>query len=124
MKRLFTCALSLFLAAGTIGITASAALLRAAGQSAASSTVGAEAASTSRRRGPVFRANKEQITQAQTALKRGGHYGGEATGKLDPETRGALKKYQAAAGLKETGTLNRATLEKMGIALTEKQKAM
>ena len=34
-----------------------------------------------------------------------------------------LKKYQDANGLKVTGTLNQATLEKMGIALTDKQKA-
>jgi len=35
-----------------------------------------------------------------------------------------LKKYQAAESLKVTGTLNKVTLEKMGVALTEKQKAM
>jgi hypothetical protein len=33
-----------------------------------------------------------------------------------------LKKYQAANGLSPTGTLNQITLEKMGIALTDKQK--
>ncbi len=76
------------------------------------------------RRGPVFRANKGQIVQAQTLLKQAGHFAGEATGKLDPETRSALKKYQANSGLKETGTLNRVTLDKMGITLTDKQKAI
>jgi peptidoglycan hydrolase-like protein with peptidoglycan-binding domain len=76
------------------------------------------------KRGPIFRANKEQVKQAQMMLKQKGFYAGEQTGKLDDETRAGLKKYQAAENIKVTGTLNRATLEKMGIALTDKQKAM
>ena len=71
----------------------------------------------------VFRATKEQITAAQAKLKAGNMYSGEATGKLDDATRDALKKYQEANGLRATRTLNQATLEKMGINLTEKQKA-
>ncbi len=47
--------------------------------------------------------------------------GGE-DGKLDDTTRDGLGKYQEANGLKVTKTLNAATLEKMGIALTDKQK--
>lgn len=78
----------------------------------------------SKRRGPVFRATKDQIMQAQTMLKTRGLYSGDATGKLDPTTRAALKKYQEAEGVRVTGTLNRATLEKMGIELTERQRAM
>jgi len=81
-------------------------------------------ANSNRRRGPVFRANKDQINQAQTILKERGFYTGETTGKLDPATRAALKKYQTAENLKATGTLNRATLEKMSITLTERQRAM
>lgn len=81
-------------------------------------------ANSNRRRGPVFRASKEQINQAQTILKQRGFYTGEMTGKLDPTTRAALKKYQEAERLKVTGTLNRATLEKMSITLTERQRAM
>ena len=76
------------------------------------------------KRGPVFRANKDQVTAAQSMLKRKGAYSGEATGKLDTSTRDALKSYQKDNGLRATGTLNRATLEKMGIALTEQQKAI
>ena len=78
--------------------------------------------STSRK--PIFRANADQIKQAQTLLKQRSVYNGEQTGKLDPATREGLKKYQLAEGLKVTGTLNKVTLEKMGIALTDKQKAM
>jgi hypothetical protein len=45
-------------------------------------------------------------------------------GKLDDATREGLRKYQQAEGLKVTGTLNKITLEKMNIALTDKQKTM
>ncbi|GIU82749.1 MAG: hypothetical protein D6687_05510 [Acidobacteria bacterium] len=77
---------------------------------------------TGTKRGPVFRATKEQIEQAQKMLKEKGYYKGEATGKLDKDTREAIKKFQEASGIKQTGTLNAETLEKMGIQLTDKQK--
>ena len=70
----------------------------------------------------IFRANKEQVMEAQKLLKTNNFYTGDATGKLDDVTREGLKKYQTANGLKATGTLNQATIEKMGIALTDKQK--
>ena len=76
------------------------------------------------KRGPIFRATKEQINQAQAILKDRGFYAGEQIGKLDDATREGLRKYQQAEGLKVTGTLNKLTLEKMNIVLTEKQKAM
>ena len=76
------------------------------------------------KRGPVFRATKEQINQAQAILKERGFYAGEKLGKLDDATRDGLRKYQQAEGLKITGTLNKITLEKMNIPLTEKQKTM
>lgn len=77
-----------------------------------------------KKRGPIFRANKEQIKQAQALLKQRGFYSGEETGKLDPDTRAGLKLFQAAEKIKVTGTLNKVTLEKMNITLTDKQKAM
>ena len=70
----------------------------------------------------IFRASKEQIMEAQKMLTTNNFYTGEATGKLDDATRDGLKKYQTANNLPATGTLNQATLEKMGIALTDKQK--
>jgi peptidoglycan hydrolase-like protein with peptidoglycan-binding domain len=76
-----------------------------------------------KKRGPVFRATKEQIKQAQDILRQRGFYAGESTGKLDPTTREGLKKYQVAEGLKVTGTLNAATLQKMNVTLSDKQKA-
>ena len=75
-------------------------------------------------RGPVFRATADQIKQAQAILKQRTFYSGEQTGKLDDDTRAGLKKYQQAEGLKVTGTLNKITLEKMAITLTDKQKSM
>jgi len=76
------------------------------------------------KRGPIFRATKDQINQAQAILKERGYYAGEQLGKLDDATRDGLRKYQQAEGLKVTGTLNKITLEKMNITLTEKQKTM
>ena len=81
-------------------------------------------ANMKKKRGPVFRATKDQINQAQALLKQRGFYAGEQTGKLDADTRGGLRKYQEAEGIKVTGTLNRMTLEKMNIPLTDKQKTM
>ena len=75
-------------------------------------------------RKPIFRATADQIKQAQAILKQRNFYSGEQTGKLDDDTRNGLKKYQQGEGLKVTGTLNKVTLEKMGIQLSDKQKTM
>ena len=77
-----------------------------------------------KKRGAVFRANKEQVSEAQRKLKTGGMYAGEETGKLDDATREGIRKFQTAKGVKVTGTLNKETLEKMDIVLTDKQMAM
>ena len=111
MKRLLTAifAASLCLSAGA-----------AAAQN--TNTSKAAAAANTKKRGPVFRATKEQIKQAQALLKQRNLYAGDATGKLDTATRDGLKKYQEAEGLKVTGTLNAATLQKMNVTLTDRQK--
>ena len=96
-------------------------------QSANSSNTSVRSAqntNSTKKRGPVFRATKDQIKQAQAILRQRTFYAGEQTGKLDTETRSGLRKYQEAEGLKVTGTLNRITLEKMNITLTDKQRAM
>jgi peptidoglycan hydrolase-like protein with peptidoglycan-binding domain len=87
----------------------------AAAQNTNSSKTGGNdnAAGAKKKRGPIFRATTEQIKQAQGILKQRGFYAGEASGKLDTDTRGGLRKYQEAEGLKVTGTLNRVTLEKI-----------
>jgi uncharacterized caspase-like protein len=71
----------------------------------------------------IFRATKEQIIAVQKILFEKGFYAGEATGKLDDDTRSGIKKIQDKLRLKETGTLNCITLEQLGIPLTEKQKS-
>ena len=75
-----------------------------------------------KRPGP-FQATKEQITTLQTKLREAKLFSGEADGERSDELKDAVKKYQDAKGLKATGGINAATLEKMGIALTDKQKA-
>jgi peptidoglycan hydrolase-like protein with peptidoglycan-binding domain len=106
----------------------SAGAVSAQNQTSTSSTPSVNSATESKdsggKRGPVFRANKDQVIAAQNMLRSKGVYSGEANGKLDPATRDSIKNYQKNNGLRPTGTLNRATLEKMGIELTDKQRAI
>ena len=97
-----------------------------AGQNNNSSTSSGNKTSSNsnRKRGPIFRATKDQVNQAQAILKERRFYSGEQTGKLDTATRDGLRKFQEAENLQVTGTLNKMTLEKMGIPLTEKQKTL
>jgi peptidoglycan hydrolase-like protein with peptidoglycan-binding domain len=66
----------------------------------------------------IFRANKVQIEQAQKILTL------PVSGRLGPETRSALRRYQEKEGLRVTGTLNVTTLERLGIGLSDGQKAI
>src|SRR4030095_2409329 len=99
-------------------------LLTAGATAQDSGSTSTKTSTTKAKRGPVFRATKEQINQAQALLKSRGFYSGEQLGKLDDATREGLRKYQQAEGLKVTGTLNKVTLAKMNISLTDKQKTM
>ena len=114
MKRVLTAAL-----AATLSLSA----VVAAQSNAPSTSTASGNTNAAKSRGPVFRANREQVKQAQEILKRRGFYTGDSTGKLDAATRDGLRKYQEAEGLKVTGTLNAATLQKMSVALTDKQRA-
>ena len=116
MRKILMAVLTLLLA---FPIAASAQSGNATSKSSSSTATNAN-----KKRGPVFRATKDQINQAQAILKQRGFYGGEQTGKLDTDTRAGLKKYQEAEGVKITGTLNKLTLEKMNITLTDKQRTM
>jgi peptidoglycan hydrolase-like protein with peptidoglycan-binding domain len=116
MKRLLVAFLALLFCAASVSLAA---------QNPNSSTAahgGGAKAKPAVKRGPVFRSTKEQIKQAQTLLKTRGFYNGQEDGKLNDDTRAALRKYQAAEGLKVTGTLNKVTLERMGVVLNERQK--
>ena len=114
MKRFLTSSLLLLLVCSFVE----------AAQNTNSNALATGSSMSAKKRGPVFRANKDQVKQAQSLLKQRSFYSGEQTGKLDDATREGLKKYQKAENIKVTGTLNRLTLEKMGIPLTDKQKTM
>ena len=116
MKKLPLIALSMVLLCGIAA--------RAQNSNSSSSNPNSATNANKRKRGPVFRATVDQIKQAQAVLKQRNLYSGDEVSKLTPDVRSALKEYQKAEGLKVTGTLNKATLVKMGIDLTEKQKAM
>lgn len=116
MKRLLNAALACALFACTSAFAQNSNTSAPAGAANTNAT-------SPKKRGPVFRATKDQIKQAQDILRQRGFYAGESTGKLDPATREGLKKYQDAEGLKVTGTLNAATLQKMNVTLSDKQKA-
>lgn len=118
MKKLLLVVLSLLLAFSLTSATQN----KNANKNANGSTNSNKSANTNRK--PIFRATADQIKQAQALLKQRTFYNGEQTGKLDSDTREGLKKYQQAESLKVTGTLNKVTLEKMGVALTDKQKTM
>ena len=116
MKSLTWVVVCLLLALGTA--------VSAQNSNTSSKNTNKSSTNSSARRGPVFRATTDQIKQAQGMLKARNFYSGEQTGKLDDATRAGLKQYQQAESLKVTGTLNKATLEKMGIALTDQQRSM
>ena len=117
MKKLPWVVVCLFLVLSVVGIAQTS-------NSSTNTNKNAKARNTNANRGPIFRATADQIKQAQALLKQRNFYGGEQTGRLDDATRTGLKQYQQAESLKVTGTLNKVTLEKMGIALTDKQKTM
>lgn len=50
---------------------------------------------------------KKKIKKLQKALKERGYYSGKATGKLDEETRTAIRKYQASNGMETTGLVTK-----------------
>ena len=117
MKRLSIAVLALLLTLGSAAATQNT-------NSAPAKSAANTNATPAKKRGPIFRATRDQITQAQNMLKQRGFYTGELDGKLTPDTRAGLRKYQEAEGLKVTGTLNAVTLQKMSITLTDKQKEM
>ena len=99
-----------------------AAAICAQGISPATSTTTTATMADKPKKGPVFRPTKDQIKQVQTMLKSKKLYDGEASGTYNDPTRTGIKSFQKESGLKETGTLNRATLEKFGVELTDNQK--
>lgn len=90
-------------------------------QSSSADTAAPAATTAPAKKPAVFRSTKSQVTEAQTLLKAKKLYNGEATGTSNAAWKASVKTYQGENGLTKTGSLNRATLEKMEIKLTEKQ---
>lgn len=59
--------------------------------------------------------NREQVQSVQQALKDKGHDPGQIDGVMGPKTKAALKEFQKAEGLKETGRLDAETTAKLGV---------
>ena len=98
--------------------------IRPAQLSAANPTATPAATTTTKPAKPAsFRPTKDQITQGQEILIKEKLYTGKATGTYG-DSRTAIKTYQKAKGLEENGKFDRATLEKMGVALTDSQKGI
>ncbi len=61
----------------------------------------------------------ESVQAAQTRLKEGGFYFGDATGTYDSATAAAVTRYQIRHGLAISGKLDAATAQALGLAATK-----
>ena len=57
------------------------------------------------------------VVRVQAALMRLGYFNGDIDGLLGPVTRAALKSFQRAQGLTQTGRMDLETLSRLGIPL-------
>jgi peptidoglycan hydrolase-like protein with peptidoglycan-binding domain len=87
-------------------------------------TTKAVAKTSKKSRQKTFRPSKSQITKSQQILRSGGIYSGPITGKYNDDFRSALDKFQDSNGLPKTGKVDKPTLVKMKIGLTDKQKGI
>jgi hypothetical protein len=65
---------------------------------------------------PASGISAERVTEIQHALIKAGYMEGAATGQYDEITVQAMKQFQAANGLPETGTPSAASLKKLGVS--------
>jgi peptidoglycan hydrolase-like protein with peptidoglycan-binding domain len=61
------------------------------------------------------KAGREHVKAAQQALKEKGYDPGTIDGVMGPKTQAALKDFQKAQGLQETGRLDGETMAKLGV---------
>lgn len=59
--------------------------------------------------------NQSEVRSVQESLKDKGYYQGNVDGVLGPQTRSALREYQKAESLPETGRLDSQTAAKLGV---------
>jgi len=62
-----------------------------------------------------LRISKKEVAAAQTELIRRGYLKTKSNGTLDRETREAVRRYQADNGLEETGRIDHATFNHLGL---------
>jgi peptidoglycan hydrolase-like protein with peptidoglycan-binding domain len=78
-----------------------------------------KAGKPAKKRAPRARAQRaptaDRIREIQTALAQRGFYEGEPSGKWDARSVEAMKKFQAAHGLSETGKFDAKSLQKLGL---------
>lgn len=67
--------------------------------------------------------NESKVQDLQQNLADAGFYKGGVDGVWGPQTAKALRSYQAANGLRATGKLNSATIEKLGMVESENDVA-
>jgi hypothetical protein len=60
--------------------------------------------------------SRQDIRKAQEALKKHGHNPGSIDGVMGARTRDAIRDFQAAKGLQQTGNLDAETAEKLAIS--------
>jgi peptidoglycan hydrolase-like protein with peptidoglycan-binding domain len=56
----------------------------------------------------------DQVRSAQESLKSQGFYDGPVDGELNPDTKGAIRRYQMRNGLNATGELTQETVTSLG----------
>ena len=60
--------------------------------------------------------SKQDVKKAQEALMKKGHNPGSIDGIMGPQTTAAIKAFQSASGVKETGRLDAETSEKLAVS--------
>lgn len=60
--------------------------------------------------------DESTVRSAQQALKNKGYDPGAADGKLGPQTESALKQFQQAQGLTQSGELDQKTMSALGVS--------
>jgi len=68
--------------------------------------------------------NREQVERAQQALRDKGQDPGPIDGIMGLRTKAAVKNFQRAEGLRETGRLDSETLTKLGAKPTPSEEQM
>lgn len=86
---------------------------------AGSSPMGSSSSAASTGTASNDQSNPELVRSAQQALKQKGFDAGAVDGQMGPSTEGALRKFQQAQGLPQSGDLDQQTLSALGVNQNE-----